>query len=285
VQATQFASITRLLPLPGRFIDRIIDWAIPRLSYSDEPSRVRLPGFEMEIRDPREHVQRYIFFRGQYEPRETAFVRALLRPGDKFVDAGANIGWFTLLAASIIGPSGRVLAFEPFPLSVDQLKRNVSINDLSNVDVFPIALDYEDGVCNLAAWPGNQGSASAFARTEGVSVPTKRLDDLLPSNERYRLLKIDVEGAEMRVFSGAQAALSDGRFEYILFEVNDRMLRRAGSSAAALLSLFRTHRYTLFRLLFGGVTTHLIDSTNLMENENLVAVRSELLKKEAPLQR
>jgi FkbM family methyltransferase len=275
VRVTQFASVTRLLPLPGRVIDPIIAVVIPRLSYSDAPFRVRLPGFEMEIRDPREHVQRYIFFRGIFEPRETALFRKLLRPGDKVVDVGANIGWFTLLAARIIGPSGRVLAFEPFPSSFDHLKRNLSINDFSNIDLFPIALDYTDAVIHLAAATvENQGSVSAFACTEGVSVPTRRLDDLLAPNQRYRLLKIDVEGAEMRVLSGAQSALSDGRFENILFEVNDRMLTRAGSSGAELLSLFRAHKYTLFRLLRGGFTTPLLETTNLRENENLLAVLS-----------
>jgi hypothetical protein len=82
---------------------------------------------------------------GSYEPVETAFVRSMLKSGQNFIDIGANIGWFTMLAARIVGPSGRVYAFEPRPNTCERLRKSVSENGYSNVEVRQAALGTAPG--------------------------------------------------------------------------------------------------------------------------------------------
>jgi len=84
------------------------------MTYPITPRVVRSQlGFEVEIRDYAEHIQSYIYWLGRFEPRESAVVRNLVQPGDCVIDAGANLGWFTLLASSIVGTTGKIFAFEP----------------------------------------------------------------------------------------------------------------------------------------------------------------------------
>jgi FkbM family methyltransferase len=210
-------------------------------------------GFKVEIRDYQEHIQSYIYWLGRFEPRESAVVRGLLRPGDHVIDAGANIGWFSLLAASIVGPAGKIFAFEPLGTTADHLQRNLALNGASNVEVHRIALSDTRGKARLAiAEAGNNGTASLFAgdQGEGDIVDTGRLDDFLPTG-RFKLLKMDVEGAEPKVLRGAERLLKARRIENILFEVNEAALRRAGSSCGELVALVKSHGYRLWRISRG----------------------------------
>src|SRR5580765_7707639 len=83
----------------------------------------------------------HLYIDGIYEPAEIAWVLARLEPGDVFVDVGANIGVFTVMAAKRVGPTGRVIAFEPSPSVIRYLEENVRLNELTNVTVCPLALD------------------------------------------------------------------------------------------------------------------------------------------------
>src|SRR5262249_13205461 len=81
--------------------------------------------FECDLRDA---ISREVCFTGRYEPQETALVRSILRPGMSFVDVGANWGYFTLLAAHLVGKGGRVISLEPDPRLFPILQRNVTRN-------------------------------------------------------------------------------------------------------------------------------------------------------------
>ena len=89
--------------------------------------------------DLRDGIAREVFFTHGYAPQETALVRALLRPGHTFVDVGANWGYFTLLGAHLVGPHGRVVAFEPDPRLFRTLAWNLRANALSRVRALPLA--------------------------------------------------------------------------------------------------------------------------------------------------
>ena len=90
--------------------------------------------------DTSDFIQREAFIKSEFEPEVENVLRAFLRPGDTFVDIGANIGIFSLLAARIVGPSGRVIAFEPVPITLEKLRANILLNDLQNITVVPAAL-------------------------------------------------------------------------------------------------------------------------------------------------
>jgi FkbM family methyltransferase len=156
----------------------------------------------------------------------------------RFVDVGANVGYFTLLASRAVGPEGMVFAVEPSPYAADRLARTITDNRVGNVRLEKIGLGRESGECTLYdPLPDNHTPTMlGDIGSSGRCVPVRRLDDCLADwgVDRVDLLKIDVEGYEPLVFEGASAALSAGRIWAILCEFNEYWLRRAGSSVSGL---------------------------------------------------
>ena len=253
--------VTRLLPLPGRIVRPWLRALDPWLSYPTPPVQVRVHGGHgrIEVRNFQEYIQRNLYFFGYYELRESRLVRALLRPGDTFIDAGANLGWFTLLASRAVGPTGRVVAFEPSRRIFDHLERHVALNALANVRLEPAALSDENGVATLSGiseqnaglgsiLPPAAGSPPGASAAE--TVKTVRLDDYLAEHDlgRIRLMKIDVEGAELKVLRGARKALEGMACDYVLVEVNDERLREIGSSSAEVRRLLEALNCKLYHV-------------------------------------
>jgi FkbM family methyltransferase len=167
-----------------------------------------------------------------YELRETRFIASALQPGDLAVDAGANIGYYTLLFAKLVGESGAVEAFEPLPYLADALGASVKENGFeSRVRVHRLALDERAEVHALRHAPRTANFGGAHLSPNSAlpvdhvdeTVSTVRLDDVL-RGRKCRLLKIDVEGAEPRVIRGARATIAIGR-PVILSELHDPQLR------------------------------------------------------------
>jgi len=163
--------------------------------------------------------------------------------GDVFIDGGANIGLFTLVAAKQVGPLGRVIAVEPGPVC-SSLERNVELNLFDNVDIVQVALGSTSSVRTLTVFEGDCAGLSSFAPgiTGGVSmdVPVRRLDDLVPPElvRRVRLVKLDLEGAEVDALRGATRLLETSRADFLV-EVEPAHLSRQGASSDQLLEFFR----------------------------------------------
>src|SRR5690606_14165413 len=96
-------------------------------------------GFKLEV-DVSQLIGKVLFTTGEWEPTTSRVVRALLEPGDTFVDIGCNIGYFGLLASSCVGPTGQVIAFEPGPGIRRQLQRNLELNAVANLKLHDIAV-------------------------------------------------------------------------------------------------------------------------------------------------
>jgi FkbM family methyltransferase len=206
---------------------------------------IRLFGYDVRL-DLGEAIQRWMYL-GAFEPKETAVVKGWLRPGMTFLDVGANFGYFTLLAASRVGRTGRVLAVEPSPLAGLRLTENVRRNDLSWVQVHQLGLSEASGSLDLYLSPAafHSPTMSASSGGEPVSVPVRRLDECLEAwgVESVDLMKMDVEGHEPFVLRGAGTALSSGRIRAVLVEFNDHWLREQGSSPDELYRIFREAGY------------------------------------------
>jgi FkbM family methyltransferase len=157
---------------------------------------------------------------GDWEQPESRYMREKIGLGDTVIDIGANIGWFTLLAAARCGDSGHVHAFEPHPVIARYLNRSVQDSRIdSRVTLHQLALDEKRGEAVLGARantnnPGHnwllgnhEKSDTQFDRHK---VATARLDDLLP-DVSPTVIKIDVEGAEARVMRGAREMLRRAR--------------------------------------------------------------------------
>jgi len=146
------------------------------------------------------------------------FVRFCLNRGSVFVDVGANIGYYTLVASNLVGLSGRVHAIEPIPSTVAILKANVKLNGCSNVIIHETAAWSSKGKLVLRVPKSWYGLAS-FAR-DGVSVTVgaATLDELLQNEDFVDCMKIDVEGAELEVLRGAKSILK--KTKYLVLELS-----------------------------------------------------------------
>jgi FkbM family methyltransferase len=157
--------------------------------------------------DYRDLVQNRILFFGVWEPNVTEVIRRSLREGDVFVDVGANIGYDSLMASSLVGTGGRVVSIEASPKTFALLQDNVETNKLRNVRLVNIAASDREGSVELfSGFENNIGSASVIkqqGRTLEAIVQALPLDRILTPKEicSVRMVKIDIEGAELPVVS------------------------------------------------------------------------------------
>jgi FkbM family methyltransferase len=166
--------------------------------------------------------------KGEWEPRTLARFAELVRPGDTVVDVGAHFGIYALLASKLAGARGRVVAFEPDPVSRAQLVRNLEGAGTANVEVRAEAVSDTAGRARLGAEALGMGSSSLGDRDDGVEVETVTLAGFCERSAiEPDVLKIDVEGGEAAVLAGASAPLL-ARVRAAIVEVHDRPLRDRG---------------------------------------------------------
>ncbi len=171
--------------------------------YARAPIVKNVYGARMEL-DPREYVDRALIFTPQWWDRnELAFLSDNMRPGDHFVDVGANIGAYSFWAASKVGPTGRVTAIEANPNTAAVLSRNIEMNDYDYITSLSCgvsdAIEELDLMLNTS---GNRGADSFFQQADqgvntSVRVTCRPLNDLLEAPAD--VLKLDIEGYEGRV--------------------------------------------------------------------------------------
>ena len=175
-------------------------------------------GFRIHV-DPSDYAVGHTLARtGGYEPEVSAALRKVLAPGATLIDIGANIGWFSLLGASIVGPSGHVVAVEPNPRNVALLRESVKDNGFENIQVLPVALAERPGVAALET-DGSNGRVIPIdgpppeTMEASFVVATYPLDELLDDagTGSVDVMKIDVEGAEPLVLLGATKTISQKR--------------------------------------------------------------------------
>jgi FkbM family methyltransferase len=233
------------------------------IAYPSVPVTVPIrDGFGVfEIRNCRELIQRNIYFLGYYEFRETKLIKQYLRKDDTFIDVGANIGWFTILASHIVGRNGKVIAFEPSGKIYSHLERNVQLNSPNNIRLEKTALAANHGSAILSGISDrNAGKGTIMGilpknDENGEEVSTIRFDDYAVSERlsQVRMMKIDVEGAEMLCLQGAKAFLERRGADYLLIEINDHRLRQAGCSSREVVNFLQGCGYRLFRISTVGM--------------------------------
>jgi FkbM family methyltransferase len=211
-------------------------------------------GFRMTL-NLSDYIQRNISW-GQYEALETKIISAHLHPGGMFVDVGANIGYYTALAASLVGATGLVLAFEPDPECFQALVSTFSTKP--NIRCMQIAVSDSVGTLKLYIPPDSEHNhdSSWLAYCEGMTAfnsKTTTLDIALGECGRVQLLKMDIEGHEPQAVHGGRRVLGSGRVERVLCELNQRLLRLAGSSRAELVELLQSCGFELEQQIGGEV--------------------------------
>jgi FkbM family methyltransferase len=219
----------RLPNHPGKW--RIFERIWPKTQgVWQEPSIVQRCGMRLEV-DRRDFLGRYVYYIG-YEVEETRFLEEYVKPGWVVADVGANIGYFTMLLARLVGPTGIVHAFEPAAPAYEVLLRNSKLNYAENVRAHKIALGGSTGVVPLAWGPAGNSGKTQLGRSGGADehVSLTTLEQFVEQHNlaRLDLLKVDIEGSELRFLEGAISSLRRFR-PIILLEINGAALAAFGA--------------------------------------------------------
>lgn len=204
-------------------------------------------GMQIKVRNPQvSAIGRSIFNTGLWEPEVSEVVESIVKPGMTVIDVGADIGYYTLLLARLVGPSGKVLAFEPIPAAKAYLDFNVELNHLDAVQTFPVALFDKSGEAlledPLRASRINPGKKTAAGNDIAVSLVV--LDESWPTYgiERVDFVKIDVEGAELNVLKGMEHTLRMFH-PHILVEIHASPLGNFGFTPSDLMDFLGAYAY------------------------------------------
>lgn len=204
---------------------------------------------------------------GVVNRNETNVCKKILKKGDVVIDVGAYIdGWYSLLAAKLVGEEGRVYAFEPHPLYYKLFKNNIKLNNITNIMSFKRGVSDKVGQFNF--YEGGIGSSIIKGHVEDVTekiggknygrtikIKTTTLNKFVKEKQikHIALMKIDVEGAEMKVLKGATNILKEADGPDFIVEVVDDYLKRGGSSKQELLSYMNTFGYKPYYFTQSGL--------------------------------
>ncbi|MDD2720516.1 MAG: FkbM family methyltransferase [Gallionella sp.] len=230
-----------------------------------------------------DHIEAQLFWQGFQEADEGVLkrIKRHLPEDGTFIDIGANIGSFTLVAAHI-APHGQVHSFEPSDHHFCRLSHNVALNSFNNVTLNKLGLNDQPGSATLflpsvCGEMNNSGAASLYAAasapgaqvTEEVALVT--LDDYVQEKniQQIDLIKIDIEGAEFNALKGAAATLARFR-PIVLMEMDKDSMQRAACKPEDILDFWRGLGYTVGRIANSGEITPINSTADLLYHQNLM---------------
>ncbi len=191
---------------------------------------------------------------GRYSPELVEVFRRFVNPGDTVLDIGAQVGYFSLLLASLVGPSGCVCSFEPDPRPRAWLERSAAMNEMGWLRVFSSALSSTSGEIQFYVSPQLGWSTAAphshLGNLKETHVQAAPYDALVEGGSVPRhvhFAKIDVEGFEVRVLRGMERTLRESR-PVLVVEVNPAMLSAAGESPKSLIESLRDCDYRIYEI-------------------------------------
>jgi FkbM family methyltransferase len=229
-------------------------------------------------------IGRAAFYAGDLDRKITWVCRRLVRPGDRVLDIGANLGLVTMVLAKLVGPTGHVEAFEPIPKMCDLLQQAIVHNGLRNVRLHRMALGAEAAELPLFVPPGHAGSASFLPERrspdqEEIVVPVRTLSEIMSgARDRVRLVKLDVEGYEPQVLDGGAEYFDRTPPEAVIFELY--------SEHPAEHPTMRFHRdrgYQVFTIPRALVRMRLRQFDGAYDGHDYLAVHHDALSEIAPL--
>jgi FkbM family methyltransferase len=211
-----------------------------------------MPGLKLYL-DPKDQViTPTILVTGSWETTETAWFLRSVKPGDTVVDAGANVGYYTVIGSRLVGDKGKVYAFEPEPASFALLQKNVRLNRLTNVVLEQKALSDHKGILKLFIADANKGDHRIYQpdgeSRPSVDVEAVRLDEYFKDQKRrIDFLKTDTQGAEGVILEG-MTGLLQGRTDgpTIFMEFWPYGLKGMGTDAGALLKKLQSYNYKIY---------------------------------------
>ncbi|MDJ0688700.1 MAG: FkbM family methyltransferase [Xenococcaceae cyanobacterium MO_188.B32] len=212
---------------------------------------------------------------GLYDYNEMIFLLRYLRDGDSFVDVGANIGVYTLLAASKIH-FGLIYSFEALAENYIRLQENLRLNHFEQVKTYPIAISDKVGEISFNPAGGDAlGFISNTTTSNTITVPTDTLDNLILNSDisKFTLAKMDIEGAELLALKGATSLLKQQRPYVWILEINYRTVKNFGRSEKEVVDFLQSYGYGLYH--YDVDTNQIIPITwKEKKGDNVLAIAS-----------
>lgn len=205
---------------------------------------------------------------GIYEPFETELIKKEIKEGDIVLDLGANIGYYILILAKLVGKNGKVFAFEPDPDNFAILKKNIEINGYKNVTLIQKAVSNKTGKEKLYLSKYNKGAQTIYDKddnSEFIEVESIRLNDYFKNNNRVDFIKMDIEGAEDLAIRGMPLILKDNKNIKILTEFNPTALQYFSIRPEDYLKILTENSFTFFHIDAEKKTWESITSMELMK--------------------
>lgn len=218
-------------------------WAQPRLAQLDGVRYRFLPSSS---------VGRSIYYLGDWEHWDTIYWRRTIKPGWTVVDVGANLGYYALLASRLIGPQGRVFAFEPTPSTYQVLLENIGLNRARNIAPYQVAMcDFCGSVSVIEQEVDGWNRIGLDGEPGAHRVPSLTLDRFVDEQklERIDMIKVDIEGAEHKFLQGARATIKSFR-PIIAVELKPSALATFGATVGDLTK--ELNGYELYRATWRG---------------------------------
>jgi len=200
-------------------------------------------------------LSRCLYVDGEVDPNEFSFLDQTLKPGMTVIDAGANEGIYSIFCRHKVGSQGRVIAVEPSGRERMRIERNKSLNGIDDIKVIPVALSEQAGIVVLHLAEDEHAGhntlghfAAGWVRAKGEeTVSSATLDSIVDTEQlgRVDLIKLDIEGAELKALRGAEKTLRRDH-PALLMEVMEETLITQGTSAALLLDYVRKSGYAIY---------------------------------------
>lgn len=211
--------------------------------------KVKAGGHTMFVDSHDTALAPYLIMHGSFDPEETFVLEKFLKNGMTFVDVGANIGYFSLIAGRLVGNGGKVFAFEPDEDNFKLLERNIEENNYKNITAVKKAVSNSVGTArfyldseNLCAHSLNKKENNNF-----VEVETTTLSDFL-EDSKVDVIKIDVEGAEQSVFNGMKDIIAKSDKLAIITEFYPKAIKNFGDSPLKYLQSFIDAGFKLYKV-------------------------------------
>jgi FkbM family methyltransferase len=236
-----------------------------RARYNSEVVEVALNGFVLMVRADDNDIGKTILRTGQWEEHVTGALRDHLRSGNGFLDVGANIGYFTAIAAQIVGSTGRVVAVEPMDKNLQLIYATVERNRFAQVQIHPFAAADRDDIVAISTMGGSSNGEIVrdWARADRpLFAQTRRLDDLLAGTRKVDVVKFDIEGYELHAWRGFKKILERDR-PIVLSEFHPKCMRENAQIEPLEYAEALLRFGTVTVLHFNGKRSSCVDSESL----------------------
>lgn len=272
---------TRQYSFPYRglkYFLKIAKW----LGISNKTYKKKLPGDFYMLLTPSEHIQRQLFWYGYYEKTLGDLIKKILQPGNVFLDIGANIGYFSLLAANN-EPTSKIISFEPVKYLFQKLEENISINNFKNITAVNVAAGDINEEKELFISASDNLGMSSFQQPENYSGKKEKVKVITIDSwfktarlSKVDLVKLDVEGSELAALKGMQEVLQNFK-PLVIAEINPETLGSFNLTPADIYSYLNKLNFDSYFISEAGKLEH-FKQNEINQTINILFIHPEKMK-------